>query len=172
MTQLVRTNFPEFIRELRHASRLVQTRAARRAMSEGAAVYRDAVRGEAPRKSGRLAKAIYVGRLARRQKNEVGYTVAIRSGKRYQSVGKKQANRDAYYAYFVHEGHLVRVKGDAIRGGRRRAALERRRARAAGALRVQPNRFILRGFRRASGAALRAIENRMAVEVRKIDAEV
>lgn len=161
----VRTNLPDFVRDLQRMSRLVRNRAVRRAASSAGAIFRRFARAEAPVRSGVLRRAIYLSRLRGARRDEVGYSVRIRQGKRGKGV-------DGYYGRFVIFGHLVRQPGKVIQGGARSKALQRARLRAAGAGFVPPNDFLDRAFRSGGSAALAEFNRRMEVEIAKVDAQV
>lgn len=167
MVATVTSNLPDFNAQLRRMTRLVGTRAVRRAASSAGAVFRRFARNEAPVQTGVLRRAIYLSRLKTRR-DEVGYSVKIRSGK---SVGKSK-KVDGYYGRFVIYGHLVRRPGGRLRGGERSRALQRSRLRAAGAKVVPPNPFMERAFRAGGSSALAEFNRRMDVEIAKVDAQV
>lgn len=174
MVATVTSNLPDFNVQLRRMTRLVGTRAVRRAASSAGAILREFARREAPARTGSLRRAIYLGRLRRRNRDEVGYSVKVRSGPRPKKGEPpiKGAKPTAFYGQFVIKGHLVRQPGGRIRGGRNLAGLTRRRLRAAGAKVVPPNPFMERAFRAGGSSALAEFNRRMDVEIALVDAQV
>lgn len=169
MVASVTSNLPDFVRSLREVSKKVQATAVRRAASAAGAVYRRIARAEAPIDSGTLKRSIYLARLRNQKRDEVGYTVRARAGKKYRAGGKRKTSSDAFYARFVILGHLFRTSGK-TQGGARSRALSRSRRREAGAKGVPANPFIDRAFNSGSGEALSAFNRRMEFEIAKIDA--
>ena len=98
----------------------VTTRVLKGAAATGASVIRKEAIVRAPVSTGpteqghpppgTLKKAIYQVRLTQEctPTREV-FKVGVRRGKRAQSVGKKGANLDAFYASWVEYGHFARV---------------------------------------------------------------
>jgi len=167
MTATIRTNIPDFRRQLRRLDTVTRRRVVARAVAAGARVFRDAARAAAPVDSGRLRRGIYVKSV--RVRNAVGTekaaSVKIKSGARYRSVGKRGKNNDAYYARFVIRGHIVRGPGQKLQGGRRSRELQRSRLRRSGAREVPPNKFLSRAFAASRGRALSAFNDKLSSEL-------
>lgn len=84
-----------------------------------------------PRVAGTLKRAIYIKR-ARDSKNGLEhYFIGVRQGKK--AARAKGGSRDAFYWRFLEGGWVARGRGQKIRGGTRRRALERTRLIASGA---------------------------------------
>lgn len=164
-TIVVRTNLPDFRRQLAGLGDRMQKNVVRSAARAAAAVYRDAARQVAPllrvpdkrRMPGALRRSIYSG-TRRGSPGVVEAFVGVR-GKR--TVGRGQRVIDAFYGRFLEFGWIPRGPGQRFRGGTRTRALLRERALKAGATR-QRHPFLEPAFRRASGAALQAFNERMA----------
>jgi hypothetical protein len=78
-------------------------------------------------------------------------------GKKFQRVGKKGVNKDAFYANWVHDGHrVVPRRSKSNQGG-----VTARRRVAAG--RVEGNPFLLNAFESASTRALGKFSETMQV---------
>lgn len=106
--------------ELKAFPQAVTTRVLRGAAATGASVIRKEAILRAPTytgpeeqghpRPGTLKKAIYQVRMVQEctPTREV-FKVDVRRGKRAQSVGKRGANLDAFYASWVEYGHYARV---------------------------------------------------------------
>lgn len=162
-------NLPDFKRQLKNLDRKMRTRVIRLALFQAAKEFRDGVREEAPVRTGRLSRGVYAKNIFIR--GAVGveqqYSISIRQGRKFRSVGKKAINQDAYYFRFVVRGHLVRRPGGKIQGGQRARAAERSRLHGAGAKAVPPNPFVNRAFSRKGLEALRRFNSVLAAELDK-----
>ncbi len=167
----MRTNLPDFRRQLREVGERVQRRYVRRSMTAAGAVLRGLAREKAPvltrNKRGRLPKgripgllrrAIYVTRNRRKSSRGVEvYSVGVKSKVR---VGKGVTG-DPFYWRWQEAGWLPRGPGQRIRGGTRTRALTRSRLEKAGVKRV-PGRWFLRdAARQGQSAAVDAFFRRM-----------
>lgn len=181
MTISVRTNTPDFARQLALVKSELQTKVVRQSMGAGAAIFRKAAESEAPKakaahrgakkvivQPGNLRRSIYSFRM-RTVAGVVEYRISARKGSRAK-VSKKGGLLDAYYWPWVHEGHLVRGPGQKIRGGTRRATLERNRLKSGGAKMVPPNRFLKRAFDKNQKRAIDATYARMTKLVARLNA--
>ena len=93
-----------------------------------------------------------------------------KSARKVKRRGGKTVDLDAYYGRFLERGWIPRGPGQQIRGGRRRAALERRRLLAAGAQRVKKP-YIAPAFRIVKDQALKAFYAKAGAAVAKVSAE-
>lgn len=180
MTISVRVNTPDFARQLEQVKTELQTKVVRQAMGAGAIVLRKAAEAEAPKamrigvrrkgvvvQPGTLRRSVYQFRM-RATAGNVAYRISVRKGSRAKT-SKKYGKLDAYYWPWVHEGHLVRGPGQKIRGGVRRATLERNRLKSGGAKMVPPNRFLKRAFDTKQKAAIDATYARMEKLVKALN---
>lgn len=140
------TNLPDFQRDLAALGQRVQRRVATRAARAAGRVFREAAKALAPRRTGALARGLYVGRSRRSTRSTLVFTVGVRSGKR---AGKRG---DPFYWRFL-EGGWIPSGGKRRRGGLRSRALQRERALAAGARRVS-HPFLDPAFRQRGAQAL------------------
>lgn len=114
---LVRTNLPQFISDIRFMRRDAAGRIFKSATSAGARVFAKRVRVNAPRRTGKLSRAVYVARSRDRGPTREHYFVGVRRGKSQQFVRRRRGKQnvtvdlDAYYFYFLEKGWR--------RGGRR-----------------------------------------------------
>ncbi len=181
MSISVKINTPDFARQLNQIKAELQTKVVRQSMGAGAAIFRKAAEAEAPKAKsahrgakriivipGNLRRSVYSFRM-RSRVGEVEYRISVRKGRR-SKVSKKGGLLDAYYWPWVHEGHLVRAPGEKIRGGVRRATLERNRLKSGGAKMVPPNRFLTRAFERNQKKAIDATYARMEKLVARLNA--
>lgn len=158
-------NLAQFHRALSGLDRRVGTRIVRRAVSAAARIFRGAVRSAAPVRSGTLRRAIYIKRSRRSRRGEEIYFVSVRSGAKYGLLRVRGRNRDAYYWRWVESGHLVRGRGQRLKGGSNSRNLQRSRLRTTGARAVPANPFIQRGFRSGRAGAMREFEARMSTDL-------
>jgi len=124
----------------------------RRMVRQGARVVLDESRRRAPehqgpyrRKNGKtpgVLKRSLILKAARELNTvtQVGLLVTALRGKRFQAVGKKGVNKDAYYARWVHDGHRIVARGDGRRKtkGIRKASLRLRRLAVQGRVAGKP----------------------------------
>lgn len=99
----------------------VSKKVLRRMGSAGTKVFKPAIIGATPRRTGRAQSAVIV-KFAREKSNEqqATYIVTYRMGKRQQQIkrGKQVQNLDAWYITLVERGHRKRVgkkRGKALR---------------------------------------------------------
>jgi hypothetical protein len=145
--------------------RRVIARAARRAanvyLAEArrvAPVRATPMRGQNKRPAGTLKRALIVKRA--RELNtatSTGFLVTVLRGKKFQRVGKRGINKDAFYANWVHDGHRVVPR----RSKSNQSGITARRRGAAG--RVEGNPFLLNAFESASTRALDKFSETMQV---------
>jgi hypothetical protein len=113
--------FAELAAALRELPENLGKNVLRSAVGAGAAVVRREAKknAEGMRDTGTLARAIYQKQIREESGPErQTFYVGARQGKAQQKVGKKQTNRDAYYARFVELGHFSRpsnVSGRTLR---------------------------------------------------------
>ncbi|MEN9807761.1 MAG: hypothetical protein RL756_2281 [Pseudomonadota bacterium] len=177
---VVRDNLPDFKRQLDRVGNELQTKSVRSAMGgKGmAGVVRDAIKtaaglpkspkATAPR-TGNLAAAAY--QLRNRRTSTRGaerWLVGIRQGRKEitnKKTGKKRTLPDAFYARFLEFGWIPRGRGNRIRGGKRRKALERDRLSD----KKVSYPFFGNAFRGVQSRALDAFIRVMTREVQKLD---
>lgn len=173
------SNLPDFKRQLARFSEKIEKKIVRSATNAAAQAFKKAVvseapvlkkpkRGKDPRAPGTLRRAIYAYRKRNPQPGTVQFVVGFRKGKAQQQ--RKGGSRDAFYGRFLEVGWIPRGPGRSFRGGRRTKALQRERALAGGARKVQYP-FIKPGFNKARGAALAAFKTRMTEGVAKASRE-
>lgn len=159
----------------------MQTKVVRQAVGAGAAVFRKEAERQAPiaarphrdakgvvLQPGNLRRSVYAFRM-RSTAGNVAYRISVRKGRRAKTT-KNGGLLDAYYWPWVHEGHLVRGPGQKIRGGVRRARLERNRLKSGGAKMVPPNRFLTRAWQQKQAEAITATYARMEKLVARLNA--
>lgn len=167
---------PAFQERLRALSVDMQRRVVRSGALAGGGVFRKAAIPNAPvlkkpdkrRIAGALRAGIYAGRSRSKSKPGIEVVVVgVRSG------GKTaKSSRDPYYWRWVEAGHLVRGPSQKIKGGKRRAALERSRIKASGGKFV-PGVFFLRdAFRGNQTTAVRAFTSRIEARIQKANREL
>lgn len=153
----------QLLRDLKAFPAAVQKRVLKGAAATGASVIRKEAIQRAPVSTGRaedghpppgtLKKAIYQARMVQEctPTREV-FKVGVRRGKKAQSVGKKGANLDAYYAKWVEYGHFARVPHEMTKTAK--AA-----GRMLGVARwVAPHPFMRPAIAAKQGDALRAMQ--------------
>jgi len=170
----------------------------RRGMSTGAAIVRNEIKARAPvaskphKRGGRLVppgtiKRSPVSVWARElsDADDQAFLVVLRRGKKYQRMGKKQINKDAYYWPWVEYGHkIVPRKGKQNGGGstyytqrlrngematRKKewsaASITGRRRSATGF--VPPHPFFIPAYNASAARASDAIATRILAEIEK-----
>lgn len=154
----VKHNLPDFKAQMQELGRKFIP-VARAASLAAARVFVKAVRRFAPKDTGRLRRAVVIKRARRVARGAVHYIVGIRQGASQQRIQRKrkgqkvEVNLDAFYWRFLEGGWIPRHSSNAMRGGRRTKALQRRRALASGA-KVVRHPFIAPAFNSVSGKAL------------------
>ena len=134
--------------------------AARRA----APVRTTPMRGKKKRPPGTLKRAMIVKRA--RELNtatKTGFLVTALRGKKFQRVGKKGVNKDAFYANWVHDGH--RIVPRKSKTDQRGIAARRRGATGS----VEGNPFFLKAFESRSTQAFSKFGITMQAELAKPD---
>lgn len=174
----VKTNLPDFKRQLRAFGLDMERKVFRAGVAASAQVFRKRVEEVAPVRTGRLKRAIYVRRSRDSTTGREHYFVGVRQGKaaRNRNVRHKgkvvgTGNLDAFYWRFVELGHLVRRRGSGVRGGRRSQALQRARLSALGARRVPARPFLAPAFQRGKDEALQAFTVRVQQRIDKENAK-
>lgn len=167
---LVRFNLPDFKKQMAGFNLDLQQRLTRAATNAAAQAFKKAViarapvlktpdtRKKNPRIAGTLRRAIYVVRARNPAPGTVEYRVGWRKGKAQRAA--KGGSRDAFYGRFLELGWMPRGPGRRIKGGVRRRALERARARGAGHREVKYP-FLVPGFNAARQQAVDAFNARM-----------
>jgi len=155
---IVKTNIPDFRKQLAELGTRVERRIATRAVGAAAKVFRGVAQSFAPVRTGLLQARIYVGRSRESRPGKVVYFVGVRSKGRLsavQTLDTKRSGRviDPFYWRFLEGGWVPRGRGRKFRGGTRRRTIERNRAIAAGA-RTVSHPFLAPAFKFAETAAL------------------
>jgi HK97 gp10 family phage protein len=175
---VIRDNLPDFKRQLERVSQELQVRSVRRSASATARLMREAVKQAAglpkspkstrPR-TGTLVAAVYALRNRRTStRGAERWLVGVRQGKKTitnRRTGKSRDLPDAFYARFLEFGWIPRGRGNRIRGGGRRKALER--ARQSDKKVSYP--FFGSAFRGVQSRALDTFVRVMTREVQKLD---
>lgn len=121
-----------------------------------------------PRVAGALKRSIFAGRSRFLSKPGVEVVVvSARSGSKAAKSGKA-----AFYWRFVEGGHLARGRGAKIKGGTRRAGLERARLKASGAKFVPGVDYLKRAFNSNQDAAIRAFNERIEARIKRANKEL
>jgi HK97 gp10 family phage protein len=170
----VRTNLPDFTRQIIAFGRDFERKTVRSATAAAAGVFKKLAIAKAPVDSGLLKRAMYRKRSRRSTRGAEQYFVGFRQGKAQQNAKVYKGftgNLDAYHGRFLEYGWVPRGPGKKLRGGRRSVALQRERALAAGAAKITKYRFMHPAFERGRDEALRVffarIEQRIDRENRK-----
>lgn len=139
--------FEELAKWLRELPENVAKNDLRSATGAGAAVIRNEMRANALKikVSGKLARSIYMKQIRERSgPNRQTFYVAPRMGKKYQRVGKKGVDKDAFYAPWVELGHYTAERKDGKSAPRwvppspfMRPAFESKKEAAVGAIGVK-----------------------------------
>lgn len=164
--------FEELTKGLKELGEKVGKNVLRSAVGAGAAVIRVEAKknAEGMRDTGTLARSIYQKQIPEQSSPEKQvFYVGARQGKIFQKVGKKGANKDAFYARFVELGHFSRPStgGRLARGAGRDANLVSHLK--AGTVRWVPARPFLRpAFDVGKDRAVDAIGNKIADRLAKI----
>jgi HK97 gp10 family phage protein len=171
---------PEFSTRLRALSFDMQRKIVRAGATAAGVIFRNAAIANAPtlkqrdtrkvnpRVAGTLKKSIYAARSKVKSKPGIEVIViAARSGGKAAKSGKS-----AFYWRFVEAGHLARGRGQKVKGGTRRAGLERARLKASGAKFVPPVEFLKRAFKDNQDAAVKAFNSRIAARITKAQREL
>lgn len=169
----VRTNLPDFKRQLANFSADFQKKTIKSALSAAATKFKNLAiarapvlnplaptRKKNPRISGLLRKAIYSTRS--RSKSGAGketWSVSFRQGRSGAAKGL-----DAFYGRFLEAGWTPRGPGKGLKGGRRSKALQRSRANGAKIVRYK---FLEPAFRQGGSAALQAFVARIERRINK-----
>lgn len=122
------TGADELQRKLLGLPDKVERKVIRGAVVEGARIVRDDARERAPMYHGNvsaghaapgtLKKSIILKYIPEQSRaGRAVYYVGVRHGKKYQKMGKKGVNRDAFYWYFVEFGHYTRAASKASKQG-------------------------------------------------------
>lgn len=164
----VRTNLPEFKRQLSALGENMEKNIVRSAVNAAAQVFKKAVIADAAKRTGTLRQSIYVYRRRSPEPGTIKYSVSFRKGKKEQK--RKGGSGDAFYGRFLELGWIPRGPGKRFAGGSRSKALQRKRAIAGGARRVSYP-FLAPGFRSAKDAALAAFTAKMQERIAKANNE-
>lgn len=172
-TVIIRTNIPEFKRQLDALGQDMEKKIVRSAVNAAATAFRKAIVVTVPvlkkprggRVAGTLKRAIYTYRVRRPEPGTIAMKVSFRKGKAEQKNG-----RDAFYGRFLEQGWIPRGPGKALKGGKRTKALQRERNLAAGAVK-HSYPFIAPAFNRARIAALEAFTSKITDRIEKANNE-
>jgi HK97 gp10 family phage protein len=170
MTVAVRTNLPDFRRQMAALSDRIRRSVARRALSAAGRLLRDEAKRRAPvlkttskaamsgqRQAGALQRSIYTGRSRRSRPDMPVQVVTVKARK----ATKRKAALDPFYWRFLEGGWMPRGRGQRIRGGARTRRLQRSRNASSGAKRVQYP-FLKPAFDARGQDALRAFNSAFA----------
>ncbi len=170
MTVTVKTNLPDFKRQMEAAGREF-VKIARTATLAAARDIAKAVKAAAPKHSGTLKAAVKVVRARQNvPRGSVQYIVGIRQGRGAQNVTRKRkgqkvaVNLDAFYWRFLEQGWIPRGRAGALKGGKRSKALQRKRS----ATRRVQHPFIGPAFQSVQSRALGAFYAKLEEGVAKI----
>lgn len=174
------TGIPAFSTRLKALSGDMQRKVVRAGAMAGGVIFRKAAvalaptlkkpdtRKKNPRVAGALKKSIYAARSKSLSKPGVEVVVvAARTGSKSAKSGKS-----AFYWRFVEGGHIARGPGQKIKGGTRRAGLERARLKAGGARFIPGVGFLKRSFKDNQGAAIKAFNARIEARISKAQKEL
>lgn len=141
MSIVVRTNLPDFKRQLDRIGQDFRRRAVRNALASMGRIFRDAAKAQAPvlrtpverRVIGALRNNIIVKRSKFQKAGAERYYVGVRSGKQ----ATRRTGGDPFYWRFLEGGWIPRGPGQKLKGGTRSRALQRSSLREGGANFVQ-----------------------------------
>lgn len=167
---------PEFKSRLQALGYDMERRVIRSGALAAGSVFKKGAASKAPilkvptrrRITGALKKGIYAGRS--RTKSKPGLEVVVVGVRAGGKLSK--SSRDPYYWRWVEDGHLARGPGQKIKGGKRRAALERSRLKASGAKFVPGFHFLRGAFAQNQASALRAFSSRIEARIQKANVEL
>ena len=171
----IRTNLPDVSRKLRELGTTLSKRLVRASTAAAAQTLakqvRIAITATTVRRSGVLARSVFIARRRRQAQGTETYRIGIRAGRtarRSKSRSGAITTLDAYYWYWVDQGHLKRGPGRRISGGKRMRALTRARLRQGGAGFVEGRHFMKRGFQAGQGPAVDAFYRRFERDFPKV----
>jgi HK97 gp10 family phage protein len=160
----VKVDLPDFRRQMAEVGKRMSTRVTRNAVRAAASVSRRFARDKAPvlkpgkfnkhRVPGALKRNIDIRRGRSRDRDVIGLNVGVRVGKSTKGRGVP------FYWRWLEGGWIPRGRGQALRGGNRSKALQRRRLLTGGAKRRQYP-FLAPAFAAGQGEALQAFNDRM-----------
>lgn len=161
----VTVNIADFRRQLAEVEKRTRLRVTRNAVRAAASVFRRFARDKAPvlktvaknRVPGALKRNIDIRRGRSRDSGVIGLNVGVRVGKSTKGRGVP------FYWRWLEGGWIPRGRGQALRGGNRSKALQRRRLLTGGAKRRQYP-FLAPAFTAGQGGAVQAFNDRMERE--------
>ena len=163
----VRTNLPDFRRQLAAMDAKMRKSTLRKALRAGANVYKAAVQGKAP-----VAKrAVYRPKGYSTIPGRLKFSIRVGFGRRagqhvvraFITPGSKKFTRqwgDPYYWRWLEGGWVPRGPGKRLRGGKRSVALQRARLAKAG-LKVTKHKFVAPAFASAGKRPLDVFNEEM-----------
>lgn len=162
----VKSNLPDFKRQLDAFKLDIQKNIVRNATRAAAKVFQRAVIAAAPvlrkarkgRVAGALRNSIYVKEDRRSKAGTLHFIVSF----------KKSKGSDPFYGRFLEGGWLPRGPGKKLRGGTRFREVQRLRNEARGARRVR-YQFIEPAAKQGAGAALQAFSEKMTEGLAKAE---
>lgn len=165
---IFRTNLPEVRAELLKFGGEIAPKILRGATAAATGVFKKLAIANAPSRSGRLRRSIYMVRIREESGNgaEV-YRIGVRSGKRHQAK-----DNDAFYWRWVEEGYWRRPPWSSTGLGINTIRVQRKRDKLSGrATRVEGQEYLARAFREGNAAAIKrfygVVERRIARENKK-----
>ena len=166
----IRTNLPEVRAELLRLGIDIIPKILRGATASATGVFKKLAIANAPYRSGRLRRAIYMVRIREESgKGAEVYRIGVRSGKRHQAK-----DNDAFYWRWVEAGYWRRAPDANARiwRGINSIRVQRKRDRVSGAAtRVEGQEYLARAFREGNAAAIKrfydVVERRIARENKK-----
>lgn len=169
-------NLPDFKAQLESVKKEIRTklalnatraslRAFKRAVDERVPVFKGTRVYKGRRISGgTLKRSIYTAISKRSSSGQRGIVYGILRPR----TGAQRGFNDAYYWRWVEKGHLIRARGQALRGGTRSKKLQRERLRSAGVPRVEGRWFLRDSFNAAKSQAYEAFSRSMTAGFKRI----
>ncbi len=158
---VIRSNLPEVMAKLNALRDDLKNRTVRAAANAGAQVLakrvREAVRAKTTTRSGVLSRSVIVSRNRRKLRGSEVYRVRFRAGR--SARVSKGTRLDAFYWYWVDQGHVTRG-AKALRGGKRAKVVARGRLKASGNW-VRGRFFMQDGFRAGQSEAVDVVYRRI-----------
>lgn len=174
----VRTNLPEFKRELQALGQRIERQIVRRSIRAAGTVFAKEAKRIAPvldrailtpkktRIPGALRAAIRVASSRKSRKLTPVASVFVKA-----TAKQVKRGADPFYWRFLEAGWIPRGPGQRFKGGPRRRALERERALASGATKITKYRFLQPAFQAKKNEALDAFIKAMNEGIAKENAK-
>ena len=167
------TGLKELNDRLAHLAKDVADKHVRGAVAAGAGVIKTATQnnidklGTGGRSTGTLRKAVYTKWLRNSAiKGRVTFLISLKRGKKKANAkGKRRNTVDAYYWWWIENGHIAVGPGGALRGGEKRRKPQRAALKAAGKF-VPARPFLRPALSQNIPAITEAVRSELANRIR------